>query len=200
MLPIVIASMGRCGSTLIWFVLGSKEYYSHNLPSNCLFAIFEKDSIVQYGQGKIDKLEDNFIYKTHSLPHINENCLAVYLFANPMNVVISAHLQSFIKQHYFHFGGLYEERQNYHLKDTLKLEENFDAWYQKQTFPLITLRYETLYKNIPLLEDFLERKLPFPKETIRKTNYLDHIYKNDLEQTYKSLYTKILHAEDAKIW
>jgi len=185
-IPIIISSMGRSGSTLLFDVL--KNYRSNN------------EFIILH-----DKLnlKNNFLYKTHSFSEDmpkNCNCKVLYLFSNPYNVVISAHKNTNLKMHYKHMNGFWGMRNQWHIFDSLRLEDNFDSWYKKQNFELLTIKYECLYENINIIEDFIGEKLIFPEIKKRKTNWKNHEFKNDIEKTYGNLFKKINNANNIKIW
>ena len=131
---------------------------------------------------------------------LKTNCKVIYLFGNPMNIVISAHKYTNIKLHYKHMNADVRNINKWHIYDSLRLEDNFDSWYKKQNFDLITVRYETMYNNLSKIEEFINHKLEFPKYKKRRTNWLEHQHKELLQKTYGNLNKKILNAKDIKIW
>lgn len=178
--------MGRAGSTLIF---------------NVLKQIFNDGGFIIFNENI--KLKNNFLYKTHSFAEdipLFFGCKVIYTFANPYNVVISAHEYTNIKQHYIHMNGKWDRKEFWHKEDTLRLENNFDSWYKKQEFDLLTIKYETIYQNINFIENFVGSKLKFPKKRERKTNWERHPQKSNIEDTYRILYQKVCDAEDCKIW
>lgn len=188
-MSLVIAAMGRCGSTMLFSTLKRKFHK----------AIFEKDLSPSYAEG--------LIIKTHDFaPKQLKNCKAIYLFGDPRNIVLSAHTKGKVdrRRHYKNMHAPFKEEflknDTFVIKDTLRLEDNFDSWYKKQSFPLLTLRYETLYDNRDVLKQFLGFPPMLPKPRNRTTNWEKFPKANRLYKTYAGLLKKIEAAEDAKIW
>jgi len=194
MKPIIIASMGRAGSTLMMDTISKKIKYNG-------FVLFENKKIKQNLDFKDHKNIVEGVYKTHDLSNnIDENFKCIYLFSNPMNSVISAHKYTNLEVHYKNLSGDWSLRNEWHLYDSLKLEQNFDSYYKKQNFDLITVRYETLYNNIDIIENFLGLKLTFPSKIERRTNWKNHKFSEELLKTYGNLWRKIKNADDIKVW
>jgi hypothetical protein len=186
--PIIIASMGRSGSTLLNDVI-AKVYKDRG------FIIFHE---LQSGM----KLKRNSLYKTHShaqfLP--KGDVKVIYLFGNPMNVVLSTYERTNLPQHFRHMDGDWENRDYYLEKDVLRLEENFDSFYQLQQFDLMTLRYETMYDHLKEIENFVCCHLKFPSFKKRKTDWRTSEFRSQLERTYGMFNQKIEKSEDIKVW
>src|SRR3990167_11343274 len=127
---IILASMGRCGSTMLFNALFDSNNFIIDLHN-------------------VFNAKKNTFFKTHdfapaSLP---ENAKCIFLFGNVTDVVISAHTEAIVnvKQHYVHLHANYEKRNNYIYEDVLRLEENFDSWNRKRPYPVLSIRYETMW-------------------------------------------------------
>jgi len=133
------------------------------------------------------------------------NVKLIYLFANPLNIVISAHrtINQWGKDHHMHLcSNLFEENNSVFYKDTLLLHRNFEAWYRPQGFGFISVKYESLYENrtIETLSDFLGFHLKLPPFCKRESDYSNHPMKDQLMRVYADLHYKIEKAEKVKIW
>jgi len=185
---LIVPSLGRCGSTLLF---------------KALLAYFKNGFFIQNMEDV--KFKKSYVYKTHCYApdKVGKNIKAVFLFGNPFNTVLSAHDRRVnIKAHYKHFETDYSQRSNYEDKDTLNLEKHFDSWVKKQTFPLLIVRYETLYDNIEIISNFLNINLQLPCYRTRKVNWevLNKNKKQKIMNTYGNLYKKINNCPDIKIW
>jgi len=184
MKPVIIASMGRAGSTLMFEVVCQK-YRNGN------FVIFDRKR----------SLLDDWAYKTHSLPDfIPDNAKVIYLFTNPMDCIVSAHKYTNMQQHYIHLGGDWDNHEKWLEQDTLRLEKNFDAWYRPQRFELMTLRYETMFDYIDEIKGFCQAQLNFPPRRERRVDWSQHESAAKLLDTYRGLDEKVANAKDMMLW
>jgi hypothetical protein len=214
---VLIAGLGRCGTTLLFDTLVNKLNFGGFIVdiSNDTLAK-EYDTL---GQNDLAKFwydypriqwKSGHVYKTHDFAPKNlQNIKVVFLFGDPRNIVLSAHNVSpeefILPLHYKHMHADFSKRSKYLIKDVLRLEENFDSWYKSQNFPLITVRYEKLYKNVDMLEAFLNQSLQLPPYKERRFSWealtaTSSFGKHLICKTYQSLITKINNAEDIKIW
>ena len=185
MKPILVASMGRAGSTLIHDVL-KREYHDEG------FIMPERDT----------KLKYNCLYKTHSFAYqIPKDSKVIYMFANPYNVVISSHIHTNLPLHYEHLQGLWHKHSQWMDFDSLCLEDNFDSFFAGQfQGELMTVKYETLKDHTKDIEDFLGKKLTWPPIVPRRTDWKTHEYADRINLTYRRLYAKWLEAPEIEIW
>lgn len=191
---IIIAGLGRCGTTLLYDSIIRNHYYN-----------FSNDIInmSRFTEG----YKDGFIYKSHDYPpkSLPTNVKIVFMFGNPYNTVISTHrrINEWGIMHHRHLNSkLFETNDNIFYKDTLGLELLFDSWYKSQNFEFLSLRYESLYnKNtIRILGEYLGMNLKlFPKKA-RKAEWEQHHLKDKLIMTYGGLFKKIYSSEDVKVW
>lgn len=192
--PIVIAGLGRCGTTLMYNSILENHYY---LMSSGIL-MFD-DEQIQFGW--------NELFKTHDYPPKNlpNKVKLIFMFGNPLNTVISAHrlMNHWGQKHHEHLRSNQFRPNNEILKsDTLKLHELFDAWNQVQNFSFISVRYETLYskKTLNALSDYLGFRLQLLPQQPRISDWETHPKKKQLLSVYGDLHKKILDADDVKIW
>ena len=204
-IPLVIAGLGMCDIMLLTYSLMPKrcrnktDYKVFYDVGNSLYKdVYKKDGIYKKG----------VIYKVYGYPnhrkHSN-NVKVIFMFGNIYDTVITTEesINKFRIGHFRHLKAdncrLYED---IYYKDVLSLEKLFDSWYRPQKFPLMTLRYETLYNNdtIEKMRYFLGFKPDFKPVKTRTVDYTTHPKKEIMQKVYKNLHEKIKQAEDAKTW
>ena len=90
--------------------------------------------------------------------------------------------------------------------DFLQYEHHFDRIINnKLDIRMITLKYETMSKaeNINKLKKFLGfgfDKLNFDDFSLRKTDWRNSVFKNEIENVYGALHEKYSELPDIKIW
>jgi len=170
-----VAGLGRCGTTLVERWLGKRR-------------------------------GDMKTFKTHLPPPLKFSGKMIFLFGNPYNIVLSTHfVMQNPKEHYQNFGKDYHSSwKDFMITDTLNLEFLFDIWHKEQSFPLITVRYETMWQNLDKISKFFDADLRgFPNKIKRVTDWKNYEMIGDLtdfKNTYSSLKKKIDEAEDFKEW
>jgi hypothetical protein len=158
----------------------------------------------------------------------------VYLFGDPMNAVISFfNRRNYLhSRHGYASQSMRESRKDWayqhcrkiqgdcsrfsaewdledflsHGEDLFKLEEHFDNWVNANVdYPILTIRYETLWNYLPEIFDYLQ--LPqseiknFPSNKKRSSNWQEepeHVQQK-LLKIYGKLHEKITRHEDVKI-
>lgn len=192
--PIIIAGLGRCGTTLMYNSFVENHYFL----TNWRFLMFDDEQI---------QFERNELYKTHDYPpeYLPDDVNVIFMFGNPLNIAISAHriINHFGQTHHEHLrSDLYRPNDDILKSDTLKLHELFEAWNQAQNFSFISVRYETLYsqKTVDALSEYLGFRLKLLPQKPRITDWETHPKKQQLLSVYGDLHEKILDADDVKIW
>lgn len=192
--PILIAGLGRCGTTLV------------------RDAILNNSSYVRAGKF-IREIENtsfskNTVYKTHCYPpkSLPENLKVVFLFGNPIDIVISTHykINEWGRLHHQHLqSDAFIPNDTILNKDTLNLYHQFDQWYKHQPFTFISVKYENLYdqKTVKFLSDYLEIPFILPKFRQRQS-YLKNLFLRDnVLACYGSLNDKIeKNTTPFKLW
>lgn len=226
---IIVASLGRCGSTLVYDVLGMR-YYRQEYRQH---VIYIDDHIVDdyfYTPKTIERAFDSpqgemlrgqykkgYVYKTHDFPpaYLPPHVKVIYLFGNPVDLVLSAKQldgltvnppdERFtgLDLHIRNFRGNFSEKEQLFEKDVLRLEDNFNRWYKQQSFPLLAIRYETLWENQDAIKEFTgygNFKLPpqRPRKDIKSK--CDEALLEKIRGIYVGLEKKIKTCDDAKIF
>ncbi|MEO2072875.1 MAG: hypothetical protein ABGW99_16205 [Zunongwangia sp.] len=188
--PIIIAGLGRCGTTLLHNSFKMNHYYIAHDD----FLMFSKNS---------PEFKLNHLYKTHDYPpqFLPENVKLIFMYGNPMNTVISSHrrINEWGKAHHEHLGSdNFVPNDTIFYNDTLKLNELFDAWNRPQGFEFLSIRYETLYTSgtIKTISDFVGFDFKLLPEKKRQTNWKVHPLKEELLKVYGDLNEKIFNAPD----
>lgn len=183
--PIIIAGLGRCGTTLVH---DSFRFNHHYIPHKDIF---------MFSDG-ID-FKPNIIYKIHDYPpaFLPDNVKVIFMFGNPMNTVISSHrrINEWGVLHHKHLGSdVFKTNDDILNNDTLKLNTLFDAWDQDQNFDFLAVRYETLYskETVKAISDYIGFKFRLFPEKKRKTNWEKHDMREVLKKVYGELNKKIL--------
>jgi hypothetical protein len=190
----IISGLGRCGTTLMQYALIETQGV---IKSRRFLSSFSDER--KYVKGTI--------YKTHSLPPatLPSHVKLVFMFGDPMNAALSGY-KAFSKEndkHFTHIGASgIPDREEIFSKDILMLEQHFDAWYQRQGFDFISVRYETLYaeETQAMLAEYLGFRLNLPPYRQRSTDWHQHERRDELEATYSGLNAKIEAAADCRIW
>lgn len=190
----IISGLGRCGTTLMQYALIESRGL---IKSRRFLSRFSDEKTFVKGT----------LYKTHSAPPITlpSHVKLVFMFGDPMNAALSGY-KEFSKEndkHFQHIGASeVPDREQIFSKDVLMLEQHFDAWYQRQGFDFISVRYETLYteETQSRLAEYLGFGLKLPPYRQRKTDWHQHERSDELASTYAGLNSKIEAAADCRIW
>jgi len=184
---IILAGLGRCGTTLVYKTL--LNYFK------------EGDFVCDL---KDKEFKNGYVYKTHDFApeKLSGNVRVIFMFGNPLNITIATHKLKgeYLLGHYVHLHSKYLGEGKHITQDVIQLEKNFDSWYCKQTFPLLTLRYETLYDNLDTLIKFVGIDFEIEPKKERNTDWRTHPQNKILLNTYRKLLAKIKSAENIKIW
>ena len=141
----------------------------------------------------------------------------LFIFADPIDIVLSVQNrlqdrgEKWLRHHFRNMNADFDDYERIHAKDALKLERFFDAYYRPQKFPLLTLRYETLWNHVETISRFVGRPIQLPARNPNnewsgsiprnvRRSLLDPKRLNEFQQTYGKLINKINCAEGAKIW
>lgn len=192
---IVVGSLGRAGSTVLYQSIGQTMQYKltnfQNNLSNC-----------EYKKG--------YVYKTHDFPPSNplNHVKFIWTFADPYEVVLSVLNQEdkkglkWIKNHFEHLNGEFDKYDDIYDYDALHLEGHFDKWYKKHNFDLLTIKYRSIWEQQRKLSRFTDVYIDLPVFNDREDRFskLNQDKKDRLRDTYGNLHDKINKAKDLKIW
>lgn len=201
--PIVIASMGRSGSTLVYDAVVDAVIASS--PLRRIFGLKKLTADWSWSLGE-KTLQNGVVYKTHDYP---DNLSAskvrcVFLFGSCLNAATSVH--SAIER----FGPEWVDKHFEHLKSDGKLNELFErdvlgfenqirCWATTETSPTLCLRFDSLWDNHEMLNDFLSMTVQLPPRRPRKIEAYDPKILSELETVYNSIDARIENLPDAFI-
>lgn len=152
----------------------------------------------------LEKVFGQRVWGGHEYPdqlHSGLPFRVIFLFANPVDIVFSVKRQEYregtdwIKNHVLHMNAEWADYPSLFLRDVLGLEKLFDAYYQPQRFPLLTMRYETMWRNQDILSAFVGAPIRLPKYVCRA-----RLREPCVEKAYAGLLWKTSIANDAKVW
>lgn len=202
---ILVNSYGRSGSTMLTKSIIASALYN---KSNGFCKLMSRAMNQQAWDIDSTKIRPGFIYKTHDYPpkvQINKKCAVIYVFANPVNVVISLikileslESDAWMREHFDHLKSEYAE-DFYSIIDcdTLNLEPHFNSWLAEDRLPVAFVRYEKLWENQDKLSAFLGMPLQLPPYRERKAQHdPDSDVVARLETTYSSLKEKVYSCND----
>lgn len=179
-MKILVAGIPRSGTMLVWNSLDESERAKTHLFPDVELSIEGK---------RIDKT-----YKV------------IFLFSDPLLSVMSTYrmcneINSWISKHAQHCG-CYKEMDKIDIinRDDFNYEKMFDEWTTTDEFEVLCLRYETLYENINILEEFIGRKLDLPPWKKRQTTYnnVSPELFGKIQKTYAGLVKKVHDFPDFK--
>ncbi|MCK9587824.1 MAG: sulfotransferase domain-containing protein [Terrimicrobiaceae bacterium] len=154
-MKIVIASFGRCGSTLV------AEAVHQAFPE--LPYCFER---------YVKDFPEEGVIKTHCLAplELEPGVKYLYCYRSPLLSVISAHSQpeDFQQLHYANLGADIANRGHWPRVDVLNLKGNYLSWRLHQG-KVFFLRYADIWEQKRKLADYLDREIPIPAPTPRET-------------------------------
>lgn len=189
---LIIAGMGRCGTTLMVNSLVKNHYFiSTDFTTRLKNMSFKK----------------GYLYKSHDYPPrtLKKHVKVIYMFGNPMNTALSAHrrINEWGAEHHEHLvSDLFEYNDSVIYQDTLRLKDNFLSWYKPQGFSFITIKYEELYNADVLanLSKYLGHDVKLLPQKQRFTDWHQSKFRDQLLNTYGDLQNMISMAESSKIW
>ena len=187
-----MASLGRCGTTLLYYAISAKVRNKRMHVSALDEASFDNTLIGTHG------------YPLKTAPA--QPTKAIFLFGDIVDTVLSttASINSWGRRHYAHTqtSQAFRPNEDLYTADLLELERLFDAWYRPQVVDLLTLRYETLYDpdSLERLEEFLGVRVRLPPYRKRTTDAASHPAAAEIRRVYQDLDAKIKAAADARIW
>jgi len=187
----MLSTLGRCGS----------KYFIKNLDKNNI------QMVARWNHWYPNKLIR--VAKNRGGIKRPEKLNVIFLFADPIEIVLSVKQREldrslkWVHKHFKHLNSDPNDYKDIYKKDALNLERMFDAFYKRQKFNLLTLRYESMNENLDVISEFVGKKVelinPYVKRKLRFPD-LSELDKKDLRSTYKSLRKKIINAEDCKVW
>lgn len=182
--PILIAGLGRCGTTLVRDTTISNSSY-----------VRSKKFVRKIENTSFSK---NTVYKTHCYPpkSLPKNLKVIFLFGNPVDIVISTYhkMNEWGRLHHQHLqSDTFIPNDSILTNDTLNLYHQFNQWYRYQSFTFISVKYECLYdkETIKFITDYLEIPFKLPKFKKRKSQLKNKFLRDDILNCYGKLHEEI---------
>ena len=174
--PIVIASMGRSGSTLVYDAVVEAVIDQSPLRKNILGHRLTADQAWNLSS---QPLVSGVVYKTHDYPErlVTTGGKAIFLFGSTLDSAKSVHSakdrfgKNWVEQHFSNLRseGNYEDLFKY---DVLNFEQQIKSWAVNETIPTLCMRFETLWENSDKISAFLDMRVNLPAKRERKVvNY-----------------------------
>ena len=195
---IIVNGLGRCGTTMLFDRIRRTRKSRFRQPRFGFRVTFEDIPFDTAGT-----------WKTHALPPapgvVPAEARVIYLFGNPMDIAVSTHwkINSWGEQHHCNMGSDRFEPNNQVLReDSLDMAGHFAAWYAPQAFPLLTIRYESLWSPEAgaALDAFLGFELRLSTYRERERSWATHPEKETVEAAYGELAQTIDAADDVRLW
>ena len=204
--PILVASMGRSGSTFLFSSIIS-SLARERFPFLPLFIGRTLCNGTMWYQG--NKLFKGYVHKTHCLANqfsVKNPCKIIYTFSRPSDSVLSVITRKekygfrWISEHFHNLQakGKYEELP---FSDILRISENLYGWINKKDVSLLIIRYEKIWEYQSEIEDFLSLKLNLPKFRERKKHSKEaENLKKTIRNTYYELDLAVSKLPDIQIF
>ena len=173
---IVVAGMGRCGTSLVLNAIGRSSGRGHQWVTSLADA---------------PRLSRKVI-KTHDFAPsrpVPGTVKFIYLFGDPRQIICSAERKGdvFLKKHYPHMNADYSDHKDVFNKDTMRLTDNLRSWLEVSGIDVLILRYETLWNYQKNVSDFLGFEVVLPEYRARASDWRAHPKKQELNNTYGDL-------------
>lgn len=204
--PILVASMGRSGSTLCWRAISEALVINKFGAAGSLFRKYLAKRIRSEAWDlRTDRIFPGRVYKTHALADelpSDFDGRIVFLFGCASDAALSVvscrqrYGEDWVSEHFQHLRaiGSFDELGNY---DVLQFEKQIETWTNLEGHNIICLRYEKLWDNVSALSEFLGFNVELPERRIRTTHNLQNLHNSDLFlANYKNLDDKISDLPD----
>lgn len=191
--PIVCASMGRSGSTMLHDAISAAVAECRFGPFTRLGTRIVSDMAWDLGS---TKLKPGVVYKTHALAEewpLASAGKAVFVFGRASAAVLSVlecrrrYGPEWIAAHLLHLraNGPFEQLVE---RDILRFREQIDGWVSLANVPRLIVRYDALWENMATLSDFLGVRVELPPRRPRsEITVADDQIIRKVQQTYGAL-------------
>lgn len=186
---VIIASIPRCGSTLLLRALAG-------LPPDSTFPKTRNAAFVR----DLRELPTRQFLKTHSLapPSLPLDVRPVFLFGDPVRAVVSTMNKRFDNNHFLNCGYCGNEPPRIYERDDLGYERIFDSWMRPHDFPVLAVRYEAMFEHQDAIANFVGFPVTFPRQRRRATQVPSGLQRK-LSSVYASLIKKVQEAPDVQV-
>lgn len=172
--PIIVASMGRAGSTLVFdSVINAK---ADQYPT--FFRPFYKRLITDFSwclEGF--KFSKGAVYKTHDFPPVDgaiKDCKVIYVYGPATEAVISVFGceakfgSQWVNRHLEHLNAS-ESFASIYDSDVLRIEEQIKRWGRCDTANIFFLYYSDIWDELGQLQNFLGFDIQLPPRRERQS-------------------------------
>ena len=187
---VLVASMPRCGSTLLFRAIAGHPPGSRS-PKN--------DRQCQFINSIIEMPDKRFL-KTHATAPqaLPSDLKVIFLFGDPLHAIWSTWKKRFKWQHFGTCGYTHDTPPDIFHRDDLGYEKIFDSWMDNKSSQILKVRYEALWDNRHLIEEFIGRPVLLPPKRQRQTQVPPDCAAT-LQRTYAQLIHKTNQAPDLSI-
>jgi len=175
--PVIVASSGRSGSTLLCDAIAQslvRERFGHKVPKFISHRL-RSSAIAFKPRLSLTESGDFPVLKTHDLPPTRLPGKCIFIFGNPGDAVrsasrlVSAAGEIWLQEHLYNLcshGDLSELFQ----KDILNYEEQITAWTNVKVDNILIVCYEDLWDRVDEITTFIGMKLTLPKKRERASS------------------------------
>ena len=200
--PVLVASIGRSGSTLLYDAVSKSAANILNISDERLARSLKCES---WDLSKRDKFINGCVYKTHDFPykHINSKKLKIlYVHDKPSNIIISVNNQiakegiNWLEHHLYNLRS--KKDPAFFLKEEIfDIKNHLIKWKEYKGANILFVGYEDLWQRKGDIEEFLGYTVDLPKKKERKSTLncsasklkeIREFYKDE-DELYERLYT-----------
>lgn len=204
---ILISSMGRTGSTVVFDAV-RKSVGQARLPAKPALGVRLVSS--QAWDLTTTSLLPGIVYKTHDFPGSLVDSMAakplraVFCFGKASAAALSVlscpkrYGDDWVRRHLEHLradGTLKDLRS----RDALRFEEQVDDWFAEERFPVLRVKYESLWDNPDILTEFVGVPVALPVQKARTAKYFDPEIRADIQSTFAALDARIGSLPDVSL-
>lgn len=194
--PILVASMGRSGSTLLFnSIIDACIRTNYKLiPYNLAYKIVHSSHGFDL---KNTRFHNGMVYKTHGFPsqisHDYNNLNVIFIYGScfeAVRSVLSCQKQygdKWINNHLKHLSSP-EDFNSILEKDVLQIEKQIKEWSNQSRFRTLYVRFDEIWNFKGEISDFLELNIKLPKQRSRSDkSFLSQYDNSKLVNTYGAL-------------
>ncbi len=202
--PVIVASMGRAGSTLIYDALNKGMGMARFGEETYRNGRFVRD--VAWTLSKA-RFRNGVVYKTHDFPHdltAAQNVRVVFTFGIPSDAARSVlgcntkYGRAWIEEHFEHLraNGTFDQICD---RDVLRFGDQLDSWTALKSIPVLGLKYESLWQSgaQQALSRFVGFPVTLPERKNRESAAMDLGEAGEkLMKTYANLDARVAAMPD----
>lgn len=178
--PVVVASCGRSGSTMLTRALADSTLreWVQVLGRPVSDRIANK-IIIEYAWNLEERyLRSGFIYKTHDYPPetLSDHVKYIYVYSDPIEVISSVlnkaerEGEEWLAKHARHLNGKSTSRKDIIFEDSINIVENISRWCNKEGNNVLAVKYNNLWERQDQLSDFIGFDFGLPERKERRSS------------------------------